>query len=158
MQACQTHSLQLHVAFRASWCALLMFLFLSFLLHKTPYISWKIRCKEYFTSLHSSALKKMTQEKQVNTTWYIVVQDDKLNSGFGPSPFDRPHLTVTIQHVVHIFQSISNKFNTETERSWNSGASKNKINYSVNNSKLHFKQFYSPMIWTCNHLHMGPQY
>jgi hypothetical protein len=90
--------------------------------------------------------EKITKEKQVNVTTYTVVQDDKLNSEFGPSPFDRPDLMVTIQHMVRIFQSISNKFNIETECSSNSGASKNKINYSVNKSKLHFKKFYSPMI------------
>lgn len=84
--------------------------------------------------------EKITKQKQVNATWYIVVQDHKLNSGFGPSPFDRPDLMVTIQHMVHIFQSVSSKFNIETECSWNSGASKNKINYSVNNSQLHFKK------------------
>jgi hypothetical protein len=95
--------------------------------------------------------EKITKEKQVNATWYIVVQDDKLNSGFGPSPFDRPDLMVTIQHMVHIFQSISNQFNKETECSWNSGTSKNEINCSVYNSKLHFKKFYSPTcIWVHN--------
>lgn len=104
--------------------------------------------------LHWKNYKRKTSECDM----IYCVQDDKLNSGFGPSPLDRPNLTVTIQHMVHIFQSISNKFNIKTEGSWNSGASKNEINYSINNSKLHFKKFYSPMIWTCNHLHMGPQY
>jgi hypothetical protein len=58
-----------------------------------------------------------------------------------PRLFDRPNLMATIENMMYIFQFLSDKFNTEEACISNSDASKNKINYSVNNSKVYFTKF-----------------